>query len=203
MAGRKRGANSGWRTMSLAARGKAPVAPAEPSRWETFLAGLGLTAAQAPDLAEGRADGPLSQVRAWVRLHRRSAFVPEEVLAALGMSIPEAECDFLDMRRVPRGNGWAGDQAKVEARGMTKAARDWTRTGTIVAMADWLRRESGALAVIVMRGQDGALAVDEAIAPRDVEAMMCAHLTPLVEDLGRAREEKRGQGARARWEEMG
>ena len=86
---------------------------------------------------------------------------------------------------------------------MTKAARDWARTGTIVAMADWLRRESGALAVIVMRGQDGALAVDEAIAPRDVEAMMCAHLTPLVEDLGRAREEMRGHGARVRWEEMG
>lgn len=91
---------------------------------------------------------------------------------------------------------------------MTKPPRDWTRTGTIVAMADWLRRESGALAVIVMRPQDGALSMDDAIAPKDVEGMMCVHLEPLVEDLRKNRDQGSGNRdqknvARVRWEELG
>lgn len=91
---------------------------------------------------------------------------------------------------------------------MAKAPLDWTRTGTIVAMADWIRRDANlpdnaALAVIVMREKDGALSVDPAIALKDVEAMMSAHLGPLLEDLAAARKEERKQGARVKWDDVG
>ncbi|HVW78539.1 MAG TPA: hypothetical protein VHB45_13065 [Alloacidobacterium sp.] len=84
-----------------------------------------------------------------------------------------------------------------------KKDRHWERTGSIVAYTDWLRKESGALAVIVMRAGDGALSVDDAIAPKDVEDMMLAHLQPLVEDLAQARQEKRGKAARLSWKDVG
>jgi len=83
---------------------------------------------------------------------------------------------------------------------MAKTPRDWTKTGTIAAMARWLREESGALAVIVMREGDGALDVHAEIAPKDVEGMMCVYLAPLIEDLARARAEKRS--ARVKWENL-
>lgn len=82
-----------------------------------------------------------------------------------------------------------------------KKNRHWEKTGSIVAYADWLRKESGALAVIVMRAEDGALSVDGDIAAKDVQDMMLSHLQPLVEDLKRARAEDRGKGARVKWEE--
>lgn len=89
-----------------------------------------------------------------------------------------------------------------------KAKRDWTRTGTIVALADWILREghvegNAALAVIVMREKDGALAVNHAVAAKDVEAMMCAHLEPLLASLERERAERRTGAARVRWDEIG
>ncbi len=88
---------------------------------------------------------------------------------------------------------------------MAAKTRDWTRTGTIVALADWIRREGStegnrALAVIVMRERDGALSLDEGIALKDVEAMMRANLEPLLEDVKQAREERRRQGARVAWD---
>jgi hypothetical protein len=91
---------------------------------------------------------------------------------------------------------------------MSKPQRDWTRTGTIEALAGWMQREgdvdgNAALAVIVMREKDGALAVSAAIAVKDVEAMMCAHLAPLLEDLARNRAEGKKPTARVKWEEVG
>jgi hypothetical protein len=91
---------------------------------------------------------------------------------------------------------------------MAKVERDWSKTGVIVSLADWIRRDGSlpdnqVLAVIVMREKDGALSVCEQVAARDVEAMMCAHLAPLLEDLKKAREEKRKQGARVKWEDVG
>lgn len=77
-----------------------------------------------------------------------------------------------------------------------------------MALADWIQREgnvpgNAALAVIVMREKDGALAVAGEIAVKDVEGMMCAHLAPLLEDLEKARAEKRKQGARVNWGSLG
>ena len=42
---------------------------------------------------------------------------------------------------------------------MPKTPPDWTRTGTIEGYAKWLQKASGALAVIVVRVNDSALAL--------------------------------------------
>lgn len=76
---------------------------------------------------------------------------------------------------------------------------DWTKTGTIVAYAEWLRAKSDAFAVIVLRLNDGALAAQPDIPPRDVQALVEEHLPSLVEDLAVARREKR-KGARVELE---
>jgi hypothetical protein len=91
---------------------------------------------------------------------------------------------------------------------MANAKRDWTKTGVIVSLADWIQRDGSVsgnqvLAVIVMRERDGALSLDPSIALKDVEAMMCAHLAPLLEDAAAARAEKRKQGARVKWDDSG
>jgi hypothetical protein len=68
---------------------------------------------------------------------------------------------------------------------------DWTRTGTIVAYAEWLREKSSAFAVVVIRRDDSALAVDQEIAPLDAKGLVMSHLPGLVQDLAIARHEKR------------
>jgi len=68
---------------------------------------------------------------------------------------------------------------------------DWTRTGTIVAYAEWLRAKSGAFAVLVLRRDDAALAVDGELAPADARELLRERMEPLVADLAAAREEKR------------
>ena len=69
--------------------------------------------------------------------------------------------------------------------------RDWARTGTIVAMAEWLRKNSGALCVVVIRRDDSSLAVAEGMSARDIPALLHEHLSLLVADLETARKEKR------------
>ena len=71
------------------------------------------------------------------------------------------------------------------------SAPDWTRTGTIVAYAEWLRAKSGAFAVVVIRRDDAALAADAEIAPADVKDLIEARTSVLVRDLDTARKEKR------------
>lgn len=68
---------------------------------------------------------------------------------------------------------------------------DWTRTGTIVAYAEWLRAKSGAFAVMVLRRDDAALAVDGEIAPGDARELLHERIDPLAADLAAARNEKR------------
>ena len=68
---------------------------------------------------------------------------------------------------------------------------DWSRTGTIVTYAEWLRKLSGALAVIVVRRDDAALAADPEIAPMDVKDLVCDRAERLADDLELARKEKR------------
>lgn len=72
---------------------------------------------------------------------------------------------------------------------------DWRKTGTIVAMAEWLREKSGAFAVVVIRRDDAALAVDPAIAPGDARELLLERVPNLAADLAAARQEKR-KGAR-------
>lgn len=75
---------------------------------------------------------------------------------------------------------------------------DWTKTGTIAGYAKYLREHGGALAVIVIRRDDSVLSVDDAIAPRDVAPLLAMHIGDLVEDLPKARTEKRPARAKLR-----
>jgi len=68
---------------------------------------------------------------------------------------------------------------------------DWTRTGTIVAYAEWLRSKSGALAVVVVRRDDAALAADLLLAPVDAQDLVIERVIDLARDLPAARKEKR------------
>ena len=78
---------------------------------------------------------------------------------------------------------------------------DWGKTGTIVAMAEWLRKNSGALAVVVIRRDDAALAADPKIAPADVRDLVEDYTPRLAGDLERARREMRA-GARLEMGEL-
>lgn len=68
---------------------------------------------------------------------------------------------------------------------------DWTRTGTIVAYAEWMRKKARAQVVIVVRRDDAALASDPEIAPLDVRDLVETTCAAIVDDILRAREEKR------------
>lgn len=68
---------------------------------------------------------------------------------------------------------------------------EWSKTGTVAGMADWLRKKSGALAVIVIRVDNSVLSADDELAPMDVRGLVHDHLPLLVSDLARARTEKR------------
>lgn len=68
---------------------------------------------------------------------------------------------------------------------------DWTRTGTIVGYAEYLRSKADAFAVVVLRRDDAALAVDPELAPADARELLGERMEPLLADLAVARREKR------------
>jgi hypothetical protein len=72
---------------------------------------------------------------------------------------------------------------------------DWAKTGTIVAMAEWLRDKSGALAVVVVRRDDATLAADLHLAAKDARDLLTDRMPALARDLQASRTEKR-RGAR-------
>ncbi|MFC5861067.1 hypothetical protein ACFPT7_02045 [Acidicapsa dinghuensis] len=75
-------------------------------------------------------------------------------------------------------------------------AREWdlTSTHSLEAAAEWLRKKSDALIVVVIRPQDGALAVDEQIDVLDVHDRLWDGSMPKL--LGRLREIRDGQRAK-------
>lgn len=68
---------------------------------------------------------------------------------------------------------------------------DWTKTGTIVAYADWLRSKSEALVVIIVRRDDAAISADSFIAPKDVRELVSERVIELALSLEEERKEKR------------
>jgi hypothetical protein len=77
---------------------------------------------------------------------------------------------------------------------MSEAKRktpDWTRTGTVAGYAEWLRKKSDALAVVVVRRDDAALAADPLLAPGDARELLLDRVPLCVADLAAARKEKR------------
>jgi hypothetical protein len=76
---------------------------------------------------------------------------------------------------------------------------DWASVDTLAGMAEWLRAESGALCVLVIRRDDGALVTDAGLAPGDVLDLIEEHAPSLVDDL-RTAPAPRGQPRVARYE---
>lgn len=70
-------------------------------------------------------------------------------------------------------------------------SKDWTRTCTIAGYAKYLREQSGALCVVVLRVQDGVLSADPSLKPEDCDMLVCDRIAGLVADLRKSREEKR------------
>jgi cysteine synthase len=78
---------------------------------------------------------------------------------------------------------------------MPRKPPDWTRTGTVAGFAEGLRRNSGAICVLVIRPHDSVLAIDPLCAPCDAEQLVKDYLPRLVERVDLARREKK-QAAR-------
>lgn len=59
---------------------------------------------------------------------------------------------------------------------MSRPPLDWTRTGTLQAMGEWVRCEIGALVLVAVRARDAVLLAEPGMAPLDAEgaARRCA-----------------------------
>lgn len=71
---------------------------------------------------------------------------------------------------------------------MSKGAGwDLTSPRSLDAAAEWVRAKSGALLVLVVRAEDVAFAVDDAIAPKDAATMVEAAMPEIVAKLDERR----------------
>ena len=68
---------------------------------------------------------------------------------------------------------------------------DWAKTGTVSAMAEWLRAKSDALCVVVVRRDDAVLAADARLTPADAMERVVEYLPGLAADLEASRKQKR------------
>jgi cysteine synthase len=68
---------------------------------------------------------------------------------------------------------------------------DWTKTGTVEAMAQWLRSKSDALCVVVIRPFNSVMAADPLLAPADCGTRLDEELPGLLAELVKARLEKK------------
>ena len=78
---------------------------------------------------------------------------------------------------------------------MPKKPLDWTKTGTVAAMSDWLLKSSDAVCVLVIRPRDSVFAVDPQCKPEDAEELVKQYLPRLASQVEHARREKK-QAAR-------
>jgi hypothetical protein len=70
---------------------------------------------------------------------------------------------------------------------MSRPPLDWTKTGTVNAMADWIRKDGGAFVVLVIRRDDAVLVVDAEITPRDAQQLVEDRIGDLAIALDQAR----------------
>jgi cysteine synthase len=78
---------------------------------------------------------------------------------------------------------------------MAKTPPDWTKTGTVAGYAEYVRKQSDAICVLVVRPQDSVFAVDPECAPADAERLVQEYVPRLAERVALARKEKK-QAAR-------
>jgi hypothetical protein len=63
---------------------------------------------------------------------------------------------------------------------MARKPLDWTKTGTVHAMAEWLRKDSDAFAVVVIRRDDAVLVVHPEVTPRDAQNLVADQIGDLA-----------------------
>jgi hypothetical protein len=74
---------------------------------------------------------------------------------------------------------------------MNRKPPNWEKTGTVAGYAGWLRKQSNAFAVVVVRRDDAVMAIDGDMAPRDAGELVAGHLPQLVANVDQARKEGR------------
>ena len=84
---------------------------------------------------------------------------------------------------------------------MARKPLDWTKTGTLAAMADWLLKSGDAVCVLVVRPHDSVFAVDARCKPEDAEELVRQYLPRLAARVEADRREKK-QAARLGLPEM-
>ena len=72
---------------------------------------------------------------------------------------------------------------------------DWTKTGTLAGYADWIRKSSDAICVLIIRPQDSVFSVDPDCKPEDAGDLVESCLPRPVGNVETARIEKK-QAAR-------
>jgi cysteine synthase len=78
-----------------------------------------------------------------------------------------------------------------------KTPPDWTRTGTVGGYAEYLRKASDAICVLVIRPHDSVFAVDPRCAPVDAERLVKEYVPHLAGRVEQARLEKRAARLRS------
>ena len=84
---------------------------------------------------------------------------------------------------------------------MSRTPPDWTKTGTVAGYAEYLRKQSDAICVLVIRPHDSVFAVDPLCAPADAEERVKEYVPRLAERVDLARKEKK-QAARLELERV-
>lgn len=79
---------------------------------------------------------------------------------------------------------------------------DLTSVHALEGAAEWIRKRSDAIVVMVIRGQDTAFAVAESCAPSDAADLVRDQLPQMVEDTNRARAARRDAETRKRAAEI-
>ena len=79
---------------------------------------------------------------------------------------------------------------------------DLTSTHAVEGAAEWIRKRSDAIVVMVVRGQDKAFAVHPDVAPSDAAELVRDLLSEIVEDTNRARHARREAAIRKRAAEI-
>lgn len=74
---------------------------------------------------------------------------------------------------------------------MSRTPSDWTKTGTVAGYAEYLRKQSDAICVLVIRPHDSVFAVDPRCAPADAEQLVKDYVPRLAERVDLARKEKK------------
>jgi cysteine synthase len=84
---------------------------------------------------------------------------------------------------------------------MANKGPDWTRTGTVAGYAEYLRKQSDAICVLVIRPHDSVFAVDVRCKPEDAEDLVKEYVPRLASRVEADRREKK-QAARLELGEM-